>query len=154
MKKIAVATALLIAVMLSISAGYAIFLDNQRVYPTVVRTIGLPSTNYGLYTSYFDGTEVSIINFTEPVYAGTYYEMTYFLRRKGNFHAFYNVSWYVDFLPSYLQSSAFWGGAPWDQECNRRWNVSEVIPLTFRMYATVGCASQENNFAIVMTVSP
>jgi len=134
--------------------AYAVFLDTTKVYNVQVRTVGLPSANFGLYTSYLDGSEVTNINFSEAIQAGGYCEITYFLKKKADTLGSYNMSYYVENLPSYLSLTAYWNNESWTQNSNHQWNVNDTIAISLRLTASTNCESTVANFKFMLQATP
>jgi hypothetical protein len=155
MKKKILALVAILSIVSIASAGYALFLDTQRSYPVSVRTVGLPSENYGLFTSRHDGSEISAINFSQPISAGFTYEVTYFLRAKGDLGGIeYNMTWQADNLPSYLTLVVYWEDTVWSENSAQLWNTSTAVAISLSLTASISCPSGVSGWNYILTANP
>ena len=133
--------------------GLGIFLDNQRVYGVRVRTVGLPSNNFGIFTSMHDGNEVAELDFGE-IGAGEEFELTYFLRSKGVVNREYSMTWSVEDWPGNgISIAGSWNGevGAWGANEVRRWNTTETVALSWSVKVSTGVSSMEVTCTLLLT---
>jgi len=115
-------------------------LNSTRTYPAHLSVS--PAPTFGLYSTAFDGNEISSLNFSNLM-PGNYSEDTYFLRQVGtSYNMLVSISWTFDALPDWITLDVHFDNSAWGAGVWQVWNTSLSVPITFR--ATVNSNWQYN----------